>query len=257
MALKTFLAYRNAVTQTGVSIAATSEATAYPAVRLLSSDRQQVYRSVPSTGNVVVTIQFPAPELIKTVLIGNWRAHTGGSIKLEYHNGSGFVTLDGGTGLFSLPTVNINQLALQLYAAGRTTSQIRVTFINTLGVTESVELGLVFAGSYTDLSRAMHGDFVIADVDQAQITTTLAGQERVNIKPHFSQLRCRLSAASIADRDYIRQAFYAVGIGVPCVLAGDPSDLGTVLYGTLGALEYRKVAGFDVWDITLPFKESL
>jgi hypothetical protein len=140
--------YDNEVTKAGVTIAASSAASGYPAAYLSNRARWKPWRSGTSTGDQTVTVTFPTSKTVKAIAIVNYLAHVGGSIKAEYWTGAAWANFAGGTGLFTLPASNRTKVVVLWDTTGVSTTQIRITFTNTGAVNAYVELGALVAGSY-------------------------------------------------------------------------------------------------------------
>jgi hypothetical protein len=235
------------------NIAASAEASGYPASYLNNRARWKPWRSTATTGNQTVTATFTS-RLVQAVAIVNYLAHTGGTIKAEYWTGAAFAAFDGGTGLFTLPASNRTRLAVLWFPAGRTTTQIRITFTNTGAVNMAVELGALVIGPYFEPTIGLTDDLGFDYQDPSNVIETPGGQELANERQKYLGLNTVFEYLTAADRNNFLTMFDTVGVTKPLIYAVDPTNVDQIVYGRFLQLPLRHQV-IDQWTIQLPFKE--
>lgn len=243
----------------GTTPSASSAATGYPADNAqINIRRTQRWRSSTGTGNQDYTLTFAVATTIQAVVLVDYRVHSGGgTVKAEYWTGAAFAAFDGGTGLFTIPTYNPTGCVALYFAAGRSTTKIKVTFTNTGGVNEYVYLGELVAGPYTQCATGIAQGSTILPKDPSTAIYAEGGQKQTWTRSHYHDQSTVWAGLSATDRDVLHdQVFPAVGTGTPVVYAVDSNSPSRTYYGYLGnQMPARHVKG-DRWDVTIPFEEA-
>lgn len=228
-------------------------AVGYPASNLTNRARWKRWRSATSNGNQDVTATFSS-RLVQAVAIINYLGHVGGTIKVEYWTGAAFATFGTGGPFFTLPASNRTHLSILWDVAGKTTTQIRVTFTNTGAVNSFVELGALFIGPYFEPTIGVTDDLGFDYLDPSEIVATPMGQEVAAERTKYLGLNTVFEYLSAADKATFLTMFDTVGITRPLVYAVDPTDLDQIVYGRFVQLPLRHQV-INQWNMQLPFTE--
>jgi hypothetical protein len=222
-------AYENRVLRSATTITASSEAADRPATYLKSASRWKKWRSATATTNQTVTVNFNASTLVRVIALVDWRAHTGGSILAETWTGSAWTSF----GTFTLPSTNPTGVIALWNTTGVTTTQIRITFTNTTSANESVEVGVVVAGTYFQPEHTLSDGFEITPVDPSVIVAALDGQEEAQTRTAYHTARGTFEVLDDTALAGFRALFASAGHRSPFLFAIDPADPGEMLYARL------------------------
>jgi hypothetical protein len=247
---KTRLAYDNLAVATATTIAASGEVTTRPASFLKSLARWKKWRSTTTTGNQTVDFDFGSSQTIKAVLLADWKAHSGGTLKAQYWNGAAWVDF----GTFTQASPNPTKVIALWNTAGQATTKIRLLFTNTGAVSDYVELGVVFIGSYVEPTYTLIDGFRLTPQDPSLVVAALDGQEESQARTVYHLASGTFEVEPGATLDACRVIFGAIGLHAPFFFAINPDDPDEILYGRLTELDYQHVYG-DNWTIPVTVQE--
>lgn len=243
-------AYANLCWGSGVTPNALSEATGFPAVNLSSGQRWKVWRSNTTTGDQWVEFVFTSAS-VTTVMLANWKKHgTSGTIKAQYWNGAAYVDY----ATFTLPSANPTKCVAVF--GGQTTTKIRIYFTNVGAVSDYVELGIAFAGTYLEPTTNVNEDLTFTRTDPSVIVPSVDGQEFVQSRSRFYALNSRFSYVSATDKLNLLAMYETNGVRTPLFYAVDITNPDEILYGRFAGDFPVTHLGVDRWEVLVPFQEK-
>jgi hypothetical protein len=233
-----------------------SEATGYPATNLFSQKRSKPWRSATATTDQHVTLTFSGSKTPVAIVIGNFKIHTGGSVKAQYWTGSVYADL----GTFTIPASNRTKV-VALFGLSQATARVRFLFVNTGAVNEYVELGLAYI---VDASGFFQTTVNYADgiswvpFDPSTSRSAIGGQEQSRILPAYLQFTASFRGVPEAT-DYTSWLAVrdVVGCHLPFVLAIDPGNADKIVFGKMSSGLQTTGVPFARWDISVPFREMV
>lgn len=251
--------YRNAVLDTGVSVAASSSETGYSDQRLLSPIRQKRWRAVAGTVDRTVEYSLPVAITMYAISLVSFTPYSGGTVKIECWTGAAYVNFGGGTGLVTLPSPNRTGVASMFYDTGLpSVTKVRITFTYGAAGSAYVEMGLAYVAAtagYFVASRNVDEEFALEIGDPSIIKTTQNGQEYAWKRTKLVNWTALLPGLSAAQRETVLGIYDVVGKTDPVIFAVDTSDSTQVAYGRFaGSFGYRHLDGWH--DVSLPFTEA-
>lgn len=248
------LAYEN------VALAATpiasSAASGYPVTNLRSADRWKIWRSTTTTGDQSVVLDLGDATTLSVVALIDWRAHAGGTISAEYWTGAAWAAFGGGSGLFTLPTPNPTGIVVLWAPDGVSTSQIRITFTNVDAVSDYVQLGVLFAGTYVSPAVNLSDGYTLYRQDPSIIVASDSGNESAYRKPRFYVAEGTFQSVSASEKDSFIAIGEQVGTHTPIVCAITPEDPNEIIYGRFTALTVSHVT-LSRFRVSVALKEAI
>jgi hypothetical protein len=136
---------------------------------------------------------------------------------------------------------------------------IRFYFTNVGGVTDYVELGAVFAGTYLEPPNSIEPGLVIVPIDPSPQRVAIGGQRSSVVRPKYHKVsgQFRLQTATAADN--LRTAFWTIGTSQPFILAVDPTKASRVFYGRFvdELATNHNATSADLWSVPVNFLEDV
>ena len=236
-------------------------ATGYPLTNLNNDKRSRLFRSTTTTGHQVIVATLSTATTLYAIFLANWRAHaSGGTIKIETKNGGGaYSNFGGGTGLCSLPASNRTKLTGLWNTGGTVATDIRITFTNTGGVSDYVELGLAFiagtTGYFAATSNLSDNGYQYRPKDNSQRAVTVGMQEEFNLLPTLLTLTATFEWMALAQQQAMLAMHDAAGTSRPVIFAPNPDSLDEIAYGRFSKFNpiYETL---DQWTVDLEFQEA-
>jgi len=255
MALR--IAYANLLTASGVVVSSSADATGYPASNLTNAARWKKWRSATGTGDQWVKFDLGSNKTFTVLAAISAKLHAGGTLKAQAN----------ATDVWTSPTVNDTLTVpspdfsgvLADWIASQSLRWIRFYFTNVGAVSDYVQLGAVFAGTYLEPANTIEQGFTVTRVDPSIQRRATGGQRSALVLPKYHEVTGRLRPVVASARDDIRTMFEAVGDASPVILAVDPTVPGLTFYGALdGPLQAQhQNPSLSLWAFPLAFREDV
>lgn len=233
------------------TITASSEVANRPASFLKSLARWKKWRSSTSTGDQSVVFDFVVTRTIRAIVLVDWKAHGGGTIKAETWNGSSYVLFAN----FTLPTFNPTRAIAVWNTTGVSTSRVRIYFTNAGPSNDYVELGAVFAGDYYQPTYNLIDGFQVEPVDPSEERASVDGQVETQQRTKYHVIRGTFETEPADQFIEFRRVFETIGRHTPFVLAVNPDDPDEIFYAKLQQLPAKHDFG-QYWTLQLAAREE-
>lgn len=260
------LAYSNCLLASSVAITSSADATGYPAANLANPARWKKWRSSTTTGDQWVLFDLGSAVSFQLLAVTDVLLHTGGGTLKAQANATNVWTAPTVNDTLTLASPDFTHLVADWLASVQTLRFIRFFFQNVGASNSFVEIGAAFAGTYVQPSQAIAPGLSLARVDLSVPRYAIGGERSTVVRPKYHVITASFPLTSVAERDALRAAFDANGIGVPCVFAVDSTDPSLQFYGTLGAEGGGASSAFtpahhkpsaNLWDVPILFTEDV
>jgi hypothetical protein len=253
----TRFAWNNLVWASGVATTASASATGYPAGNAAASPRWLYWRSSTTTGDQWIEFDLGSAQSLQCFLLGRWKIHTGGSVRIDSKVLSGDAYTSRGT--FTIPSPNRTGVIAIFLGAAVVHRFVRVYFVNTAAASTYVEAGVVFAGPYFQPARPIDRGVIIRTIDPSVERRAIGGQRSATVRTMFHRVeRAVLRAEPDADRVLVATMLATVGIRRPLYLVIDPDDPGAfVFYGRFDLPPGAANAFATRWTFEFVFVEDV
>jgi hypothetical protein len=254
MATTTRLLWDNETLGSSVVVTSSTEATGYQDDYVTNRARWKKWRSATSTADQWVKYDLTANKTLKTIFVVNYKAHTGGTIKVQAHatDSWGTPTVDE---TLTLPSLDLTGVAGAFFSS-QSLRWVRIFFDNVTPVSEYVELGVAFAGDHLEPSKSIISEFPFRRVDPSRVIRALDGQEEVQARSKYHEFSGLFRYRMESEKDDFAEAFDTIGAGIPFFFILDITDPHLQFYG-----RFREALNLDHidlgWDIPFNFMESL
>lgn len=262
MSYETRLAWDNLVLDTSYTLSASSAASSRPVSYLTSPARWKKWRSNTDTGDQWVKIDMGSAQPFQVVMLVGWKAHTGGSIRVQANatDSWGAPSVDE---VLTLASPNPTGIVGHWFSASQSFRWARVFFSNDGAANDYVELGVWMMAPYDELpisgvsSGAILRGFDLYRVDPSHVVSSLDGQESVHDRTKYFEARGLAIIDGAATRALVEAAFESVGSGHPAVLTADPDNVNETLYGrfTTPLRMHEHVGRALTWEMPFVFRE--
>lgn len=221
MARKASIAYDNLAWKPATLLTASSSATGYDVANLASPARWQKWRSATSAANQNADFDFASSKNVTLVAMTDVVAHAGGTVKAQYWDGAAWQDL----AVIVVPSVNPTGVVAAFLTTSLFGQRIRVLFTNTGAVSQAVEIGSVFIGTYLQPSISIARGYGLQLVDPSVVSRSVGGQRSADKRRQYWHLR---GAAFDFEPEFERAALVAhareVGTHTPFFFAINPDD---------------------------------
>lgn len=255
MALR--IPYANLLTAAGVAVTSSADAAGYPVSNLTNPSRWKKWRSATGTGDQWVKFDLGSNKTLTVLAAISAKLHAGGTLKAQA-NASDVWTSPTVSDTLTVPSPDFTAV-LADWIASQSLRWIRFYFTNVGAVSDYVELGAVFAGTYLEPANTLAHGFTVTRVDPSMQRRATGGQRSALVLPKYHEVEGVLLPQVAAARDDLRTMFEIVGDSLPAILAVDPAVPGLIFYGALyGALHVQHVnPSVSLWEFPLAFREDV
>jgi hypothetical protein len=237
----------------GTASASSTASASLSAALSQNFDRTAVWRSGTSTVDQWIEILLDAFAPVTCVAVANLRRHAGGSVVLQYWNGSAYVSVA------SLPAQDAGRrtsFAFFAQVAG-TPTRWRLYFANTTMVSSYVEVGYVFIGTYFQPSSNVADPVDMQYHDPSIATFGVDGQQTVSVRSQYMVGSWQWELLGDADLLALDAIFQFVGAFTPIFFLLDATRIWTMWYAWLTAPMPRPTGkGINAhYNLGLPWRE--
>lgn len=236
------------------TMSASSAATGYPVTNLTSTAPWKLWRSSNATADQWVKVQRSESSGITCALLKNWRAFSGGTIKVQFNSSDSWAA-PAFEATFTLPAANPTKV-IALWFAARTETWIRFLFTYGGGGSNYVEAGIAFVGSYFEPTVSLADGVRFTRVDPSQVRQAIGGQRSVVSRQKFYAVDADFQFVSAADEASFQTMFDTVGTVTPLFFAVDGDDADQIVYGHMAEELRLEHAFLDRWNIGVAFEEA-
>lgn len=250
----------NLVIRAGVSIAASSELLALPAVAALYPDRSYAWRSVSGVGEAYLDIDLGSVLAVSSVALANvTRLGALGTVKLQQRGdgASPGVAVDVAT----LPTEDTDTRVAMAFFTEQSHRHWRLVWTNAGAVDAYAELGFVHLGGYIQPQFNFNPRPSLADMDPSTSAASVDGQESFTERSMFGEATLQIKVEQ-PDLLLLRAAYRrTVGVHSPWFLALDASRPWLCyLVRFAGPLQFQLLSSGgagagDVFELDVPWRE--
>lgn len=251
--------WNNLLTVPGVVVASSSALSTLPNTNAILPDRTLVWRSTSTTGDQWVSFDLGAAAAVTVLAIANPKLQTGGTLKLQRSPDN-----TTWTDVATLPAADVDTKVTFVFFGSISFRYWRIYFTNVGAVSDYVEVGYAFVGTYFEPANNVVGPLPAPLVDNSVVTKSLAGQRSTTVRPQQSTGTFTWESLTESDRGALQQIFRAQGQGLPsfCVLATAISWTAWLLYfgassGATVALSRTFTIADTFYDVAVDWEEAL
>lgn len=205
--------WNNLATAAASVASASASASALPPANAQTIDRTAVWRSSTTTGDQWLRIDFGSALTVTAIAIANPKLHTGGTMKVQYSSDGASWTDAAPTAAF--PTMDADTKVTYLFITSISRRYWRILFTNTGAVSDYVELGYLFVGTYFEPANNVVSPFITPIHDPSIVARSITGQRSTTVRPQASKGTFNFEDAVEADRSSWQQIFRTLGIAIP------------------------------------------
>jgi hypothetical protein len=251
------IAYANLLTAAGVVVSSSADATGYPASNLANPARFRKWRSTTTTGDQWAKFDLGSNKTLTVLAAISAKLHTGGTLKAQA-NATDAWTSPTVNDTLTVPTPDFTAV-LADWINSQSLRWIRFLFTNVGAISDYVELGAVFAGTYTEPVNTIAQGVIVTRVDPSMQRRATGGQRSALVLPKYHEVEGVLLPQVASARDDLRVMFETVGDSTPVILAVDPAVPGLIFYGALnGPLHAQHLnPSVSLWEFPLAFREDV
>jgi hypothetical protein len=251
------VAYTNLLTATGVVLSSSADAIGYAVSNLANAARWKKWRSSTTTGDQWVKFDLGANKTLTVLAAISAKLHAGGTLKCQA-NATDVWTSPTVSDTLTVPSPDFTAV-LADWIASQNLRWIRFYFTNVGAVSDYVELGAVFAGTYLEPTNTLAQGVMVTRVDPSMQQRATGGQRSALVRPKYHEVAGVLLPQVASARDDLRAMFETVGDSTPVILAVDPTVPGLIFYGALdGALHAQHLnPSLSLWEFPLAFREDV
>jgi len=251
------IAWNNLLTAPGVVISSSSEATGYVDDALANPLRWKRWRSLTQNADQWWKADLGANKNFQLLAAMNAKLHSsGGTLKAQANatDSWGAPTVND---TFSIPSPDLTKVLADWLGSVQNLRWIRFYFTDVGGVTDYVELGAVFAGTYLEPARSVSDGVFVGRIDPSVQRVALGGQRSAVTRAKYHRASGRFDMQTASARDDLRTLYETVGSTVPAIFTLDPSSPALTFYGTLQATLAATDRGPNLWDVPIEFTEDV
>lgn len=250
-------AYANLLTAAGVVLSSSADATGYSVSNLANTARWKKWRSSTTTGDQWVKFDLGSNKTLTVLAAISAKLHAGGTLKAQA-NATDVWTSPTVSDTLTVPSPDFTAV-LADWIATQSLRWIRFYFTNVGAVSDYVELGAVFAGTYLEPANTLEQGVSVQRVDPSIQRRATGGQRSALVLPKYHEVTGRMLPQVASARDDLRTMFETVGDAAPVVFAVDPAVPGLVFYGTLGGVleAHHLNPSLSLWEFPVAFREDV
>jgi len=251
------IAWQNLLTASGVVISSSSEATGYVDDNLANPLRWKKWRSATQNADQWVKFDLGANKNFQVIAGMNAKLHSSGGTLKAQANATDVWTTPTVNDTLSVPSPDLTKVLADWLGSVQNLRWIRYYFTDVGGVSDYVELGAVFAGTYLEPTRSVSDGVSITRIDPSVQRVAIGGQRSAVIRPKYHRATGRFDVQTASARDDLRTLYETVGAAVPAIFTVDPSSPSLTLYGTLQASLDATDSSPNLWRVPIDFTEDV
>lgn len=252
--------YSNRVDVSGVSIAASTTTTGYPASNVAHEFKQRVWRTGATVAAETLTFDLGSALACTSVILFNHNlTASDSSIQLLANSSDSW-----GSPAFTQALTHASSIISQTFST-QTYRYWRITFTKSSS-SETRDIGRVFLGTYHDTeAQPTYDGLKIEPQDRTTIQRSIGGQTYADSRSIYRQVRLDFDGISQTQMTTFKTIADTVGRHTSFFLQVDPSGTsGTeqreILYVKFAVPFKRDVEGMDsdlAWETTMELEEQL
>ena len=254
---KSRIAYNNLLTASGVTISSSAEATGYPDDNLASPARWKKWRSSTTTGDQWVRFDRGSNGSFQVMAAISPKLHSGGTLVFQA-NATDVWTSPTVDQTITAPSPGHTGVYIYWLPASQSLRWFRFFFDNVGAVSDYVEIGAVFAGTYFEPTISVTaGSARPARVDLSTHRVAIGGQRSSVRRAKQHRVSGHFWIPTSTERNNYATFFNSVGSSEAFILGLEPDDSELTFYGTLADGYAPEHFGRAIYQLPFTFLEDV
>lgn len=253
----------NLADATATAVSASEAATGFPASNIQSTFRQVRWRSLNVTGAKTVTVDLGSAKDITVVGVLDHNLTSNATVTV-HSSADNFATSSWVADLVTSrldedgTTIKLNPIVA--YVEFTTARYWRFTIADATNADGYIEMGRVFLGLFTEMTKNYATGWGIEPVDLSRVQRSLNGVVHINKKPQYRMVDVNFALIGAAQKDALRKVADTIGTHTAAWFDVSPDSLAHdlyVIYGRLTKIPKMVNARWNLWNQQVTIEEDL
>lgn len=256
--------WNNLADATATTVTASEAATGFPASNIQETFRQVRWRSNNVTGTKTVTFDLGSSKALTVAGLLDHNMTSAATVQLR-KSSDNFVANDVLVATFTMSRTDDDSETVILdpavaYITSTSERYWRISIADSGNADGYVEMGRVFLGTYTEMTKNYMVGWGIKPVDLSIRRRSLNGVVHVNVKPQYRTLDLAFRVVTRVQKDAIRKIADSIGANKAAWFDVDPDNAARdlyVIYGRLAEVPRFENTRWNLWSLSLTIEEDV